>query len=90
MRLVYCLPGNIGMACLTLVVWFQLGEFLRFSMGEISDKGRGRALTILVGEDVGPFLEMRNGWTWRRSVRPDDIVGKTASSPAPRMPSRAT
>jgi hypothetical protein len=49
---------------LTLFVWFQLGELRRFSEGEISERGRGMALVLLVGEDIGVlFLEMRKGCT---------------------------
>lgn len=40
----------------------QLGEFLLFSPGDISDSGRGRELAIfLEGEEVGVFLEIRSG-----------------------------
>lgn len=43
----------------TFVVWFQLGEFRLFSVGEISDSGRGSPADILEGD-----LEMRRGSTW--------------------------
>lgn len=49
--------------CLTLVAWFQLGEFRLFSVGEISESGRGIALAILVGEEL---LERRKGCTCSR------------------------
>ena len=39
--------------------WFQLGEFRRFSVLEISDNGRG--MPALVGDPVGVVLEMRRG-----------------------------
>lgn len=48
----------------TLLVWFQLGELRRFSEGEISESGRGMALALFTGDDIGvTFLEMRNGCT---------------------------
>lgn len=55
------MPWNEGRP--TLVAWFQLGEFRLFSIGEISDRGRGIELAILTGdpEDTGVFLEMRSG-----------------------------
>lgn len=46
---------------LTLVASFQLGEFLRFSEGEISERGRGIALDIFGGELL---LERRRGCTY--------------------------
>jgi len=46
------------------LVWFQLGELRLFSVGEISDKGRGIALAILVGDADCAFFEMRRGWTY--------------------------
>lgn len=46
---------------LTLVDWFQLGEFRRFSPTEISDKGRGMLLLLGVVVGVPVPLEMRNG-----------------------------
>lgn len=42
------------------MAWFQLGEFRLFSVGEISESGRGIALAILVGEEL---LERRKGCT---------------------------
>lgn len=45
---------------LTLEASFQLGEFLRFSEGEISERGRGIALDILGGELL---LDRRKGCT---------------------------
>lgn len=45
---------------LTLVASFQLGEFLRFSEGEISERGRGIALDIFGGEEL---LDRRRGCT---------------------------
>jgi hypothetical protein len=50
--------------CLTLVVWFQLGEFRRFSVGEISDRGRGIALAAFAGEGIVLLFETRSGCTW--------------------------
>jgi len=44
-----------------LVVWFQLGEFLLFSVGDNSDRGRGRPLAILDGDGAFMFFEMRKG-----------------------------
>lgn len=46
----------------TFVVWFQLGEFRLFSVGEISESGRGSPLDILEGDLEGD-LEMRRGST---------------------------
>jgi hypothetical protein len=46
-----------------LVVWFQLGEFRLFSVGEISESGRGIALATFTGEDIARFLERRRGCT---------------------------
>ena len=43
--------------------WYQLGEFRLFSIGEISDSGRGIPPAIFDGEELGVFLLMRNGWT---------------------------
>lgn len=57
--------------CLTLVVWFQLGEFRRFSVGEISESGRGIALGAFAGEGMVLLFERRRGCTWRRHVRID-------------------
>ncbi len=51
-------------ACLTFVVWFQLGEFRRFSVGEISERARGNALGAFAGDDMVLFLERRRGCTW--------------------------
>lgn len=47
-------------AMFTLDASFQLGEFLRFSEGEISERGRGIALDILGGELL---LDRRKGCT---------------------------
>ncbi len=54
--------------CLTLAVWFQLGELRLFSVGEISDNGRGIELAILVGDDMEPFLDRRRGCTCANTV----------------------
>jgi hypothetical protein len=45
------------------VVWFQLGEFRRFSVGEISESGRGIALPAFAGEGMVLLLERRKGCT---------------------------
>lgn len=59
-----CAPKPIIMRVkvyrLTLVASFQLGEFLRFSEGEISERGRGIALDIFGGELL---LDRRRGCT---------------------------
>jgi hypothetical protein len=52
-----------------LVVWFQLGEFRRFSVGEISESGRGTALPTFAGEGIVLLLERRRGCTCGRNVR---------------------
>ncbi len=49
--------------CLTLVVWFQLGEFRRLSVGAISESGLGIALPAFAGEGIVPLLESRKGCT---------------------------
>lgn len=50
-------------AQVTFVLWFQLGEFLRCSVGPISESGP----EALVGDAVG-VLVMRSGDT----LRPED------------------
>lgn len=50
---------------LTLVAWFQLGEFLLCEVEEISD--RGRPVAGLAGDEDG-VLEMRKGGTCRTIV----------------------
>lgn len=50
--------------------WRQLGEFRLFSIGEISESGRGIALDF-DGEEPGVLLFMRSGWTWDAIVRRD-------------------
>lgn len=52
-----------------VVGWCQLGEFRLFSIGDISDNGRGIALLGFNGDDPGVPLLMRSGWTWWTSVR---------------------
>lgn len=52
-----------GMRRLTLVDWFQLGELRRFSIGEISDKGRGMTLPVAFGSGIVLLLVRRKGWT---------------------------
>lgn len=52
------------MCCLTLLAaCFQLGEFLRFSDGDISDNGRGREEVpdIFLPGDGGLFFASRKG-----------------------------
>jgi hypothetical protein len=44
-----------------LEVCVQLGELRLFSVGDISESGRGIALAIFTGDFVGEFLEMRSG-----------------------------
>lgn len=43
--------------------WYQLGEFRLFSIGEISDSGRGMVLVGFDGDDPGVPLLIRSGWT---------------------------
>lgn len=45
----------------------QLGELRRFSVGAISERGRGSAPGILVGDEVVGPLEMRRGCTLKHS-----------------------
>ena len=47
--------------CLTFVDWFQLGELRRFSIGEISDNGRGSPLAPLLGDGIVLLLVRRRG-----------------------------
>jgi hypothetical protein len=46
-----------------LVVWFQLGEFRRLSVGAISESGLGIALPAFAGEGIVLLLESRKGCT---------------------------
>jgi hypothetical protein len=46
-----------------LVVWFQLGELRLFSVGEISESGRGIALATFPVDDMVRLLERRRGCT---------------------------
>lgn len=49
--------------------WRQLGEFRLISVGEISERGRGRPLVILAGDEPGVVcLAMRRGCTWGRDA----------------------
>lgn len=48
--------------CLTLEAWLQLGEFRRFSDGDISESGRGVEPDILDG-DGELFFASRKGCT---------------------------
>lgn len=45
-------------------VWNQLGELRLFSVGEISESGRGVPHCIFSGDAFGVPLQMRRGWTW--------------------------
>jgi hypothetical protein len=47
----------------TFVTWLKLGEFLLFSVGASSDKGRGKEPPCFMGEDNGVPFWIRNGGT---------------------------
>lgn len=49
--------------------WYQLGEFRLFSIGEISDSGRGIPPDIFDGEELGVPLLMRSGCTYEVVLR---------------------
>lgn len=53
---------TLASPCLTLVVWFQLGEFRRFSVGDISESGRG--MLLLAGVGMVLDLDSRSGCSW--------------------------
>jgi hypothetical protein len=53
---------------LALVVWMKLGEFLLFSVGASSERGRGKELPIFTGDVKGVPFCMRRGWTYSQSA----------------------
>jgi hypothetical protein len=57
-----------GFRILTLVAWFQLGEFRLCAVGDSSDNGRGIELAILFGDEFVEVFGRRSGCTYERGL----------------------
>jgi hypothetical protein len=68
--------GDESVSVIFLVVWFQLGEFRRFSVGDSSESGRGSALRSFAGDAMVLLLDRRRGCTGSSEV----MLGVEASN----------
>lgn len=59
--------GREGHRLTLAAACFQLGEFLRFSEGEISERGRGLEPGILLVGEGELLFASRKGCTWEKS-----------------------